>query len=102
MNKIPKEYNVGGQRIEVRIVERCDDNNLGLECLPSGYIEIAKYYNKDSQQSESSMMNTFYHELIHTILDTMGQDELNKDEAFVNTFAGFLNEAMSTAVYDNN
>lgn len=102
MNKIPKEYRVGGQKIEVHIVERCEDNAIGMEFLPSGYIEIANYYNKDRKQSESSKLNTFYHELVHTILGTMGKDELNKDEEFVNTFAGFLTDALTSAIYDNN
>ena len=97
--RIPKEYRVGGQKIEVRMVNRCDSNCIGMEFLASGYIEIADYYNKDRVQSEDSKVNTFYHELVHTILGCMGKNELNENEEFVNTFAGFLTEAMTTAVY---
>lgn len=99
ISRIPKEYKVGGQRIEVRMVDRCDNNCIGMEFLASGYIEIADYYNKDRKQSEDSKVNTFYHELTHTILGTMGKKELNDDEEFVNTFASFLTEAMRSAVY---
>ena len=97
--KIPKSYKVGGQLIEVREVERCDDNAFGLCFLGAGYIEIAEIVNKNDKQSEGSKQNTFYHELIHSILDTMGYKDLSGDEKFVNCFAGFLTEAMSNAVF---
>lgn len=100
INRIPKEYKVGGQKIEVRMVDRCDNNCIGMEFLASGYIEIANNYNKDRIQSEDSKVNTFYHELVHTILGCMGKTDLNENEEFVNTFAGFLTEAMVSAVYD--
>ena len=101
-NRIPKEYRVGGQRIEVRMVDRCDGNSIGMEFLASGYIEIAHQYNKDRIQSEDSKVNTFYHELTHTILGTMGKKELNEDEEFVNTFASFLTEALTSAIFAEN
>ena len=97
--RIPKEYKVGGQKVEVRFVERCENNCIGMEYLASGYIEIADLYNKNLQQSEDSKVNTFYHELVHTILGCMGESDLNGNEKFVNTFAGFLTEAMTTAIW---
>ena len=95
--KIPSSYEVGGTMIEVRKVERCDDNVFGLAFLGAGYIEIANLVNKCDTQSEDSKRNTFYHELTHTILDTMGETDLSQNEKFVNTFAGFLTEAMRNA-----
>lgn len=100
--EIPSCYNVGGTTIEVKMVERCDDNCVGMSFTCSGYIEIAEKYNKDRLQSETSKKNTFYHELVHTILDTMGETELNNNERFVNCFAGFLTEAMANALFKNN
>ena len=50
----------------------------------------------DIPQSETSQLNTFFHELIHSILRTMGELELNDNEKFVNCFAGFLTEAIRT------
>lgn len=32
----------------------------------------------------------FIHEIIHGILDTMGETELSSNEKFVNAFAGYL------------
>ena len=97
---IPTEYYVGGQRMEVVVVERCPDNNFGNCFVGTGRIEIADIVNMDDRQSYTSKRNTFFHELTHSILDTMGRGDLSKDENFVSCFAGFLTEAMSTAEYE--
>ena len=54
-------------------------------------IKIAETYN-GVKQSPSSKENTYWHEVTHCILDTMGRGDLSKDEAFVCCFAGFLTE----------
>lgn len=97
--KIPTKYEVGGQETEVRFVERCEDNAFGLCFLGAGYIEIADKVNKGDTQSATSKINTFYHELTHSILDTMGEKELSGNEKFVNCFAGFLTGAMKNAYF---
>lgn len=97
--KIPKSINVGGQRIDIKMVERCDGNNVGECHLCEGYIEIADKFNKDCKQSETCKVNTFYHELTHAILGTMGENELNENEKFVCSFSGFLADAMKNAEY---
>lgn len=104
MKKIPSKIRIGGEDIEVRFVERCDDNSIGTAQNATGLIEIADKFSKDSLQSESSKVGTFYHEVVHIILDTM-HHKLMSNEAFVCIFAAFLNEAMTNAVfiekYDN-
>lgn len=95
----PKQIKVGGQRIEVRDVERCNNNNAGEACACGGWIEIADKFDKDDKQSPDSKVNTFYHEMIHVILTNMGESELNNNEKFVCSFAGFLTEAMADAKF---
>lgn len=97
--KIPNNYTVGGQDMEVRHVEYLTNNSgvspngaLGECFLSQGYVSIR------NSQTETSKHNTFYHELTHSILGTMGHD-LNDDEGFVNCFAGFLTEAMKDAYF---
>lgn len=97
--KIPSAYKVGGQPMEVRMVERCDDNAMGICHVCAGYIEIADKVFKDDKQSAGSKTNSFYHELTHSILATMGEKELNENEKFVCSFSSFLNEAMAAAVF---
>lgn len=95
--KIPEKFNVGGMTVEVDYVERCDGNAVGIAKLCNGKIEIADIYNKDSVQSDSCKLNTFFHELTHCILDTMGENDLSSNEKFVCTFSSFLTEAIVTA-----
>lgn len=98
--RIPDQVKLGGTVMTVRRVARCDSNSVGEMCLAAGYIEIADRFNKDDEQTESSKLNTFYHELVHAILDTMGEHDLSKNEKFVSCFAGFMTDAMDKAVFE--
>ena len=100
---IPATLHIGGQQIEVKEVDRCNNNVLGRCNLAGGIIEIARTFNSDGDisVSESSKQNTFVHEVLHVILDTMGETELNNNEKFVCGFAGYLTEAIQQIVEDN-
>ena len=98
-HKLPNKFTVGGQEIEVRIVDSIDGSKLGTCSVPEGAVRIAKTFN-GREQSESSKLNTFCHELTHSILDTMGEHELSANERFVCSFSGFLAEAMKSFSYD--
>ena len=97
--RIPKSFTVGGQDVEVVIQNTIDGDKLGEACLWKGTIKISEIY-KGCLQSESSKFNTFQRELIHLILDTMGEYELSTNERFVNTFSGFLTEAIRSFKYE--
>lgn len=98
MNKIPKKFHVGGQDMQVNVVERCENDNLGNCCVACGIVEVANTFN-GKYQSEGCKLNTFFHELTHAILDTMGENELSANEKFVTTFSGFLTEAVRSFEY---
>lgn len=90
--ELPKEIQIGGQILVTQICKELG-GKLGKACVYNGYIKIAT--NVDGTlQTESSMLNTYVHECIHTILDNMGRDDLSQDEAFVSTFAGFATEGI--------
>lgn len=91
---IPSSFFVGGQKISVEMVNHLD-GSLGRCCVGAGWLRIADVF-KEEHQSESSKENTFLHELVHVILDTMGRDDLSGDEVFVSSFAGFLCESLRT------
>lgn len=93
MYRIPKRFHVGGQDIEVKSVERGDDNCLGHSRVAKGIIEIAEKYDRDETVSDGSKFNTFYHELTHAILYTMGETDLNNNEKFVCVFSSFFNRS---------
>ena len=97
--KIPISFTLGGQDIRVVEMNRCEGDTLGNCCVGEGKIEIAHAFN-GKQQPDSIKLNTFYHELTHAILITMGQHELSDDEIFVCTFSSFLTEAVRSFKFD--
>lgn len=97
---IPKQYKVGGVTIDVEHVERLGGSKLGTCLLPAGKVKIAEKFMCDDEQyeqTESNKENTFYHELTHSILDTMAEFDLSQNEKFVSTFSSLLTEAMRSA-----
>ena len=91
--KIPKKIRIGGQVLEIAQPKTIDDGKLGKCCIGNGYIKIAETFD-GLEQSESSKMNTYWHEVVHAILDTMGREDLSRDETFVSCFAGFMTECI--------
>lgn len=49
--------------------------------------------------SDDKMMDTFYHEKLHAILDMMNERDLSTNEKFVDVFAKLLRQADETAEY---
>ena len=86
---IPDKIRIGGQDISIVYEERLDDNKLGKICVAEGVLKIACNFS-NRQQCESSRINTFIHEIVHGILDTMGESELSGNEKFVCAFSSLL------------
>lgn len=49
--------------------------------------------------SEGIILDCFYHEKVHAILDTMHERELSENEKFVDLFAKLLRQSDETAEY---
>jgi len=98
--KIPKRFKQYGQTIRVaynakilnrdEVVGLCDIKQCLIELCPS--TEAAPI-------SEGKIEQTFVHEWVHIILDSMGERELSRNEKFVQQFAGLLHQGMTTAEY---
>ena len=86
---IPDKIRIGGQDINIIKEERLDNNKLGTICIAEGVLRIANNFS-NLKQCESSKINTFIHEIVHGILDTMGEFELSGNEKFVCTFSSLL------------
>lgn len=92
--KIPSKYTIGGQDVKVEFVES-DGGNYGNYNEVKGLLKICNKIH-DVPQPDTVKLNTFFHEMIHSILGTMGETDLNNNEKFVCCFAGFLTEAIRT------
>ena len=97
---IPKKIRIGGQDISVVNKERLDNDILGEICLAEGVLKIADTF-RNIKQSESSKINTFIHEVVHGVLDTMGEFELSANEKFVSTFSSLLVDTIEDIVKAN-
>lgn len=102
IQRIPKKISIGGQEISIDIVDKISGNCLGRCCLGGGFIQISNVFHEDIKQSDSSKRNTFFHEVVHAILGTMGEEKLDANEKFVSSFSSFLTEAMKNAVFIEN
>lgn len=96
--KIPNKFILGGQEITVIHTDQIEGGGMGDCCIWDSTIKIADNY-KGRPQSDGSKVNTFYHELTHLILDTMGEYELSTNEKFISTFSSFLTGALKTFDY---
>ena len=99
--RFPSAFHVGGQRIEVSFVDHLPNDNLGTASVCCGEIKIANKSDYNIDQSPSSKFNTFWHEVVHTILDTMQEDELSENEKFVGVFSSMLCEVLNSFEYGN-
>ena len=101
--RIPELIHIGGQDINIEFVDKIEGDHLGQSSVPEGYIKIARSWHGRTQ-CHTSQLNTFWHEVVHCILDTMGENELGENERFVSCFSSFLCEAMNKAYFveDNN
>lgn len=99
--KIPSKIRIGGQDIEVCVVERIEDEKLGQICVAEGKLLIADNFST-RKQSDTSKANTFVHEVVHGILDTIGETELSGNEKFVSTFSSFMVDVVEEIIKTNN
>ena len=99
--KIPSKIRIGGQDIDVYIVDRIEDEKLGRICVAEGKMLIADNFST-SKQSDTSKVNTFVHEVVHGILDTMGETELSQNEKFVLIFSSFMVDVIEEIIKTNN
>ena len=99
--KIPSKIRIGGQDIDVCVVDRIEDEKLGQVCVAEGKLLIADNFST-RKQSDTSKVNTFVHEVVHGVLDTMGETELSGNEKFVLTFSSLIVDVIEDIIKTNN
>ena len=93
---IPSKFTLGGCEYKVELIPNSALlKHVGLINMPAGTVSITTYF--DGVQCTSDYMeSSFYHELVHGILDTMGKKELSADEELVEGFANLLHQYIKT------
>ena len=98
---IPKRFKLFGTTINVVF-----DNNKMDDVKAYGYYENSKTLITLSDRdglhmlSMDRIMDTFYHERTHAILELMQEYELSGNEKFVDVFSILLRQADVTAEYE--
>lgn len=100
--RIPKTYKLFGSEIKVKW-DNFRMNDIGA------YGEYDHTYmtiwlsdvDGVREVDEDKILDTFYHEKVHSILAAMREDELNKNEQFVDIFAKLLRQSIETEEYED-
>jgi hypothetical protein len=101
---IPEKFKLNGKVINVIIDnEYCNDGELNSYDAPifgesdfdDKIIRLASTQH-DRKISKKDKEVTYFHELVHMILDSMGKDKLKYDEDFVESFSEKLYEYEKT------
>ncbi len=95
---LPKKIRVGNRWYSVDVVESMrNKSEMGCVHYERRTIELAKRTHHGVPFRLSALEDTFWHELTHAILHSMGEHELNNRESFVEEFANRLSAAIRTA-----
>ena len=95
---IPFKFQIAGQTIKV-----IEDNDLLAKEDMYGYFDPKQMVisvNKPGIVSQERAEQAFFHELVHAILDEMGELKLSKNERFVDSFSTLLHQAVKTFEYN--
>jgi hypothetical protein len=93
--KIPKKFKLFGHTINVIEKEKLNSHDAKWGSVNFIRKEILIDKNLDDDFKEQ----TFLHELIHLIFDFLTEDELAKNEKFVNNISELLYQAFETMEY---
>jgi hypothetical protein len=97
---IPSSFDLLGRRVEVIFDnEKCaKEEALGLCDSDFSKIYLADNY-KGKALPHQVISQNFLHEVVHCILDAMGETKLSANEKFVDLFAGMMHQILSSGLY---
>jgi hypothetical protein len=95
---LPKKIKVGDKWYSVEMVEAMrNKSEMGRVHYDKAVIELGKRTHHGVPFKLSALHDTFWHELTHAILHSMGEHQLNNREGFVEEFASRLAKAIQSA-----
>lgn len=95
---LPKKVKVGDKWYSVEIAESMQDRlYMGEVHYAKQTITLARKSYHGIPLKLSALHETFWHELTHAILESMGRTQLNNDENFVEEFSSRLAKAIASA-----
>jgi len=100
MSKIPNSFKLFSTTIEVKFdsARLSFGSKLGDCSFIDNLITLSNSY-KGEEINESAIIDTFYHEKVHVILDAMGEHEISQNEKFVEVFSRLLRQSDDTSTF---
>ena len=97
---IPVSFWLYGQKITVEMVDHLieDADNIGESVYRKNLIKL-QCNNAGIERPQTQIESTFCHELVHYILFMMEEDDLRKNEKFVDNFGRLLHQALNSMEY---
>ena len=99
--KIPKRFKLLGHTVEVKDepAGHYEKGRHGACNFEAKWIKITP--RSDSHPvTQSSVEHTFIHELVHMCIYHTEQHQLNDNEGFIDSLAGLIHQALTTAEYE--
>ena len=95
---IPKKFNILGHTVNVIMDKDLHrlTGNMGEACKDLNTIRLAPSIGIDILPT-SMVEHTYFHEIVHIILDSMNENELSANESFVDMFGGLLYQVLKTS-----
>lgn len=102
--KIPKRFKIMGHTVEVVTDSNfCTANScMGCTWDSQNKIVLSDKILSDNEYKaipKSRKEHTYLHEVVHNILSSMNEQDLNNNEKFVDTFAALLHQVLTTSEY---
>lgn len=95
---IPKTFTLAGVKHTVTLVPNLTDNSVAAfgKLLPNSTIQLSKTI-LGHEMGYDKITNTFYHELVHAMLDSLDFDDpILKNESFITGMGNMFMEFLST------
>ena len=94
---IPKEFTLGSVKWSIKVEDSKLDDKECYGTSNYGTAEILlQVKTKGEDRTFDSVELTLYHEVIHSILDTLGEYELSNNEKFVTKFSALMHQFVKT------
>ena len=100
--RIPKSFQLQGHTIQVVFDnEDCEKRKFCRYADLNGNKIVLATKVFEDKFPKTKIEQTFIHEVIHHILEALGENKLNDNEKFVDGFAGHLHQILSTFNYES-
>lgn len=99
-DKIPESFKLFATQINIIWDNKhCNEKKIYGEANYSQSKILLSNTDDCYKLSDCKMLDTFYHEKVHMILDAMNERKLSSNEKFVDIFAKLLRQSDETAIF---